>query len=91
MNRSTGQTISVTASWDEEHRVWYATSEDVAGLHVEAESYEELLDIVPDLVSELLSLNRTSSPALTEIPLEILAHYQSSVFLGRQAGIDFRL
>ncbi len=77
-------TISVTAYWDAEHRVWAATSRDVEGLHVEAATYEELLDIVPDLVAELLSLNGAHLPALTEVPLEILAHYQSSIHIGQQ-------
>lgn len=74
-------TISVTASWDAAHKVWSATSEDVEGLHVEADTYEELLDIVPALVSDLLSLNETDFSEPTEIPLEILAHYQSSLHI----------
>ncbi len=76
--------IAVTAFWDAEHRVWSATSKDVEGLHVEAGTYEELLDIVPNLIGELLSLNGGHLSALTEIPLEILAHHQSSVHLNQQ-------
>jgi predicted RNase H-like HicB family nuclease len=76
--------ISVIASWNAEHKVWTATSEDVAGLHVQADTYEELLDIVPDLVGELLTINGGRLAEQNEIPLEILAHYQSTVHIGHQ-------
>lgn len=72
-------TITVTAAWDDEHKIWHATSEDICGLHAEAATYEELLNIVPDLVAELLSINGGSLAEMAEIPLEILAHFQSSV------------
>ena len=74
--------ISVIASWNAEHKVWTASSEDVAGLHVQTDTYEELLNIVPSLVEELLTLNDGSLSS--EIPLEISSHYKSYVHLGQQ-------
>ena len=34
----------VHAAWDEEARVWVASSEDVPGLATEAEAFEVLID-----------------------------------------------
>ncbi len=79
MNAQARPTISVTASWDAEHKVWTATSEDVAGLFAQADTFEELADIVPSLISDLLALNGDILPETADVPLEILAHYQSSV------------
>lgn len=71
--------ISVIATWDAEHKVWTATSEDVVGLFAQTDTFEEILDIVPALVADILSFNGDRLADMTEIPLEILAHYQSSV------------
>lgn len=47
----------VVAEWDEEARVWVATSEDVPGLVAEAENRELLLERLRELVPEMLELN----------------------------------
>ncbi len=76
-------TISVTASWDAEHRVWTATSEDVTGLFAQTDTFEEMMDVVPGLIGDLLELSGDVSET-AEIPLEILSRYQASVHLGQQ-------
>ena len=47
----------VHAAWDEEARVWVASSEDVPGLATEAETAEALIDKLKILIPELLELN----------------------------------
>lgn len=47
----------VVADWDNEARVWVATSDDIPGLVAEAESRELLLERLRELVPELLELN----------------------------------
>lgn len=47
----------VHAVWDEEARVWVASSEDVPGLATESETAEALVQKLKTLIPELLSLN----------------------------------
>lgn len=47
----------VHASWDDEARVWVASSEDVPGLATEAETTEALVLKLKTLIPELLDLN----------------------------------
>ena len=48
----------VHAVWDEEARVWVASSEDVPGLATESETAEALVEKLKSLIPELLALNR---------------------------------
>ncbi len=52
------QQYRIQADWDPEAKVWTATSEDVPGLVVEAETLDALVDEAKLLVPELLELNR---------------------------------
>ncbi|WP_090140042.1 DUF1902 domain-containing protein [Limnohabitans sp. DM1] len=67
----------IRAEWDDEAKVWVATSDDVPGLVTEAATLEELSAKLNILVPELLQLNDgiTSS----EIPFELLARRFSVV------------
>lgn len=67
----------IRAEWDDEAKVWVATSDDVPGLVTEAATLEELSAKLDILVPELLQLNDgiTSS----EIPFELLARRFSVV------------
>ena len=47
----------VHASWDDEARVWVASSEDVPGLATEADTTEALILKLKTLIPELLDLN----------------------------------
>ncbi|MCX7140767.1 MAG: DUF1902 domain-containing protein [Proteobacteria bacterium] len=47
----------VHATWDEEARVWVASSDDVPGLATEAETAEDLVQKLKILIPELLELN----------------------------------
>jgi predicted RNase H-like HicB family nuclease len=49
--------FNVRAFWDEEARVWVATSEDVPGLVAEADTMEKLVEKLKILIPELLEAN----------------------------------
>lgn len=50
-------TYNVMAHWDAEAHVWWAESEDVPGLAVEAESWDALLSDLRVVVPDLLTAN----------------------------------
>jgi hypothetical protein len=52
----------VNAEWDDEARVWVATSDDVPGLVTESRTFEALLKKLRTLVPELLELNGGTRP-----------------------------
>lgn len=61
----------VRAEWDDEARVWVATSDDVPGLVTEADMLESLSVKLETLIPELLDLN--GFPNGEEVPFELLA------------------
>jgi hypothetical protein len=70
--------IVVNALWDGEARVWVATSEDVRGLAIEAETFEQLRDKVIPAIEDLIELNGVESD-LAEIPVEIRSQLPARV------------
>ncbi len=70
----------VNAAWDEETRVWFATSEDVPGLFVQADTFEELVELVPEVAADLLSDEGWPEPLPKPLPLEILARHYSLAY-----------
>lgn len=50
-------TFEVHAEWVADSGAWIATSEDVPGLCVQADTFDEMVEIVTGLVPELLELN----------------------------------
>ena len=69
--------FEIHAMWDEEAKVWVATSEDVPGLVTEAATQPELLENLRELIPELLELNGVTPPG-KQIPLSLL-YRQSEV------------
>ena len=53
--------IEIRAQWDDEARVWWATSDDVPGLCVQADTFDELAEIATALAPELLEANRVAT------------------------------
>lgn len=51
------RTYVIKAIWDDEARVWYATSDDVAGLALESGSLDVLIERCRHAVIELLEAN----------------------------------
>jgi hypothetical protein len=56
---------------DEEAGVWVATSEDIAGLVTEAETYDLLIERVLSVAPELLRDNARFTRILTGEPIEL--------------------
>lgn len=49
--------LVVMADWDDEAQVWVASSTDIYGLNVEADTLEQLSVKVAGAISDLLELN----------------------------------
>ena len=64
--------IVVRAQWDDEAEVWVASSTDIAGLSVKAETIETLNKKVLAALSDLIELNGVDTE-LSEIPVHLLA------------------
>lgn len=62
--------LFVRAEWDEEARVWVATSDDVPGLATEGNNLEELIEKLKIMIPELLDANGIGCDY--DIPFEIL-------------------
>lgn len=54
--------FNVHAEWDNEARVWVASSDDVPGLATEADTSEGLVEKLKTLIPELLELNGLTPP-----------------------------
>lgn len=53
-------TLIVNAQWDDDAGVWIATSDDVPGLCIQADAFDELIDIANKFAPELLELNHVT-------------------------------
>lgn len=66
--------INVLAEWDQEASVWVATSEDIDGLAIEADTLERLVAQLPDVLQDLLEGNHPELLAgRDDIPFEVHA------------------
>lgn len=61
------RSIVIDARWDHEARVWLATSDDVPGLVVEADTWPGMISEVRLILPDLLELagQRLGKPSLT--------------------------
>ena len=62
--------LFVRAEWDEEARVWVATSDDVSGLATEGDTLEGLVEKLKIMIPELLDANGVEQGY--EVPFEVL-------------------
>ncbi len=70
--------IIVRALWDEEAEVWVASSADIDGLSVEADTIEKLEKKVVSAIGDLLELNGQTFD-LPEIPVHIMSEHMAKV------------
>ncbi len=63
--------FEIRAAWDDQAKVWIATSDDIPGLCIQADAFDDLIEIATGLAPELLAENRVSTQAT--IPLHIVA------------------
>lgn len=64
--------IIVRADWDAEAAVWVATSADIDGLALEAETIEALSAKLANALPDLIELNGFAAQAV-DIPVHIMA------------------
>lgn len=70
--------IIVRAVWDEEAEVWVASSKDIDGLALEAETIETLEKKVVAVIGDLLKVNGQAFE-LPEIPVHIMSEHLAEV------------
>jgi predicted RNase H-like HicB family nuclease len=64
------QPLVVAASWDDEAKVWVATSDDVLGLATEASTFEALVEKLKRMIPELLDANGHANSD-DEVPFQL--------------------
>jgi predicted RNase H-like HicB family nuclease len=69
----------ILAHWDAEAGVWWAESIDVKGLVAEADTLEELVADLREVVPELLSLNHGIDPLREATEITVLADRTESL------------
>lgn len=49
--------INIIAQWDAKEKIWYATSDDVVGLHVCCHTLDEVIEVIDDVLPDLVAKN----------------------------------
>ena len=65
--------LVVSAFWDDEAKVWVATSDDVPGLATEAHSVEALIEKLKRMIPELLDANGYADGD-DQVPFQLLVN-----------------
>lgn len=65
--------INILAEWDPEASVWVATSDDIFGLAIEAETLDRLVERLPGVLQDLVEGNHPELAGLEDIPFEVHA------------------
>ena len=65
--------LHVTAEWDDEARVWVASSDDVPGLAIGADTLEELIEKLKIVIPELLVENGLLPAGTEHVPFAVKA------------------
>ena len=63
----------ISAEWDEEARVWVASSEEVLGLATGADTLESLIEKLKIVIPELLVENGVLPPSTESVTFEVKA------------------
>ena len=73
--------IIVRATWDDEAGVWVASTADIAGLAVEADTLEELTPKIMAAIHDLLEMNGLDDidEQCGDIPVHIMAEQVARV------------
>lgn len=79
------RSIMVRAAWDDEAKLWVATSEDVPGFVTGAGTLEALHDKALPLIEELIELNNVDF-GVAEIPVHIFAEMPARLTNPRTAS-----
>jgi hypothetical protein len=55
-------TLAVFVSHDKGQIIWHVLSSDIPGLNVEAETLDELIDVISDVAPDLIAANLPGTP-----------------------------
>jgi predicted RNase H-like HicB family nuclease len=66
------QAFFVKAEWDDEAKIWFVSKSDVPGLNAEAETPEEMLNVLSELIPELLAANGVIESGESGIPYSLM-------------------
>ena len=69
--------LKINAEWDEEARVWVATSHDVDGLAIEASTMDALLERLKIVIPELMEANHKAMVG-DELPFMLVGFFARS-------------
>lgn len=72
------QRFVVTAEWDDEARVWVATSDDIPGLVTEAATLDDLFGRVVQVAPELLDDNGVPREAGGMVDIHIVSDLRAA-------------
>ena len=79
--------VRVEAFWDEEAKVWVASSDDVPGLITEAPTMELLMQKIRVLIPELFRANKiVTGEEMIDIPVFLLGKWQEVIKFQPQNG-----
>ena len=79
--------IKVEAFWDEEAKVWVASSDDVPGLITEAATMELLIQKIRILIPELFRANKiVTDEEMIDIPVCLFGRWQEVIKFKSQNG-----
>ena len=79
--------INVEAFWDEEAKVWVASSDDVPGLITEAPTMELLMQKIRVLIPELFRANKiVTGEEMIDIPVYLLGKWHEVIKFQPQNG-----
>jgi hypothetical protein len=79
--------IKVEAFWDEEAKVWVASSDDVPGLITEAPTMELLIQKIRTLIPELFRANNIIAyEGMIDIPVHLLGRWQEVIKVEARNG-----
>ena len=77
--------LTITVSHDEAGRVWYVISSDIPGLNAEAETLDELVDVIADLAPDLIAANLPSLAGRHPSQIPICVQHMVSIRRARAA------
>jgi predicted RNase H-like HicB family nuclease len=75
------KTYTVSAAWDDEAKVWVATSDDVPGLVTEARTLDALVErvhaVAPELLDDNAHLIEGGRGDVEEIDIHVVSHLRN--------------
>jgi hypothetical protein len=69
--------IVIRVGYDDDAKVWYVTHSDLFGVHAEGDTFDTLVEQIPDVVRDMMAAN--DSGFRGDVLIEIIAHTSARV------------